>query len=187
MKNAEISQNWFTYVGFKGEKENGFICPEGQTHVCTDYVEVRIDPKDGNPLWSLIDYTEKDWWDDNPDAIPFIEKDGKHKGNYISPHGEWTMNESVDRIVGYIHFTHDTHELCFASFEVGSINSRENCDIKQLLSETEYQEIIDYALNCIKADLTKENEFSYWNYAEDAKELGVIDIKENTKRTWMEA
>lgn len=182
MKKTKITQNWMTVVGFKGEKENGFICPEGKEYVCTDYVEVRIDPKEGSPLFGLIEYTEKDWKEDYPDAVPFIEKDGSHKGNFIVKGAEWTMDETIDRIVGYIHFVHDTLDLCFTSFEVGSVNSREDCDVKKLLIDEEFDEIISFAKECIKTDFAKETKFAAWMYSEDAEEMGVVDVEENTRR-----
>lgn len=184
MKNTKICQNWYSYVGFEGKKEDGYTCPEGKESVATDYVELRIDPKEGSPLYDIIEYKEADWMEDNPDAEPFIEKDGKHHGNYHTKDSVWTMDESIDRIIAYVHFTHNTNEFNTVFFEVGNVESRESVDIKHFLSEEEFKEIINFAENCMRNDFFKLGENARWEYAEDAEELGLIDVEENSPRKW---
>lgn len=184
MKNTEITQNWYSYVGFMGEKEDGYICPKGKDFVITDYVELRIDPSEGSPLYNVIEYKKEDWMEDHPDAKPFIEKDGKHHGNYHEKGCEWTMDETIDRIIAYVHFTHETNEFNTVFFEVGSVNSRDSVELKGYLSEEEFKEIIDFAENCMRNDFLKLTDNAYWDYAEDAEDLGIIDVPENSVRKW---
>lgn len=184
MKNTNISQNWMSVVGFVGEKKNGFICPDGKDTVLTDYIEVRIDAEEGSPLYSLIDYTRKDWLEEHPNAEPYVDKNGKENGDMVCKGCTYTMEETIDRIVAYVHFNHDNHAFNTVFFEVGSVSDRTDCDVKSLLTDSEFEEILSFAKERMKADFLKEEKFSQWMYGEDAEDNNLVDVKENTKRTW---
>lgn len=189
MRDTEITQNWMSVVGFKGKKEKGFQCAgkENVVSIITDYVELRINPREGSSLYSLLDYTKEDWLKEHTGAIPFIERDGKFHGDYKANGSCYTMAESIDEIIAYVHFNHYGHEFNTIFFEVGNIVSRELCDlavIKSLLKPGELDEIIQFAKVALRKDFEKEEESAQWMYSEYAKENGVVDIEENTKRKW---
>lgn len=184
MKKTNISQNWMSVVGFVGERKNGFVCLNGEDTVLTDYIEVRIDADKGSPLYPLIDYTKEDWLKDYPDAKPFIDKNGKENGDMISKKREWTMKETIDRIIAYVHFNHDNHAFNTVFFEVGSVFDRTDCDAKSLLTDDEFKEIISFAEERMRADFLKTDEFSQWMYGEEAEDYNLVDVEENTKRKW---
>lgn len=186
MEHVKLSQNWMSVVGFLGKEEDGFVCPADNGTAITDYVEVRIDASKGSPLFELYDYTKEDWMKDHPDAKPFIERDGKTHGDFTARTSALTMDESIDRIIAYVHFHHDNHTFNTMFFEIGNVENRESVDLGDILTPKDQKEIIDFAKSALKKDFLKEEAYSQWQYGEYAQDLGVIDVKEDTKREWVD-
>lgn len=180
MKHIEMSQNWLSVIGFRGEAKYGYKT-NGKDFIYTDYVEIRLDPEKEHSLYELIDYTEEDWKNDYPNAEKYILVNGKWDGDYRNGHDGFTMKESVDRIIAYVHFNHDGHDFNKVFFECGSIDSREDVEAEKLMTQEEMNKLIEFARECLKNDITKANKNSRWMYSEYYEDRV---IPEDTKMKW---
>lgn len=183
IQNAVVTQNWMSMVGFMGKRDKGFRTAGSDT-VATDYVELKIEPNKESPLYFCITYTKEDWMKEHPEAVPFIEADEEHHGDYLAKPDCLTMKESIDRIIAYVHFNHSDHEYNCMFFEVGNVETREPVELVHILSDEEKSKLINYAKDCLRTDLLKNSEYAQWAYSEYAAEQGVVDVEENTGREW---
>lgn len=137
LENADVCQNWNTVVGYYGK--NGLV----------DYVELRIDPREGSPLYKNIEYTEEDWKRDHPQHMEM--PDGDYR--LVNQIG-FTMCEAIDHIIAYVCFEPETHEFVKVDYACGSVDNRDI--IVPDLGEAE-KNLVRFAKQCLSSDLENGN------------------------------